>query len=221
MAAFILTAFSTYCEMRWRMVSRIPPVSPASIMLVVRSSKIFGIGAQGIGQSCTALDRSPDAQQSLLENRVLLVVAEDFQTLHQGKTGVNHHRELTEEDGLLLGLDRTATDLEVEVASGALLLDYVCLNTLARQRGAEYLLIFSSALALHLFARSIVSLICKNRHSEPLCSPDLKRYLRAPAPVEDLAKARLIISCSSSGFEERNRAVSMVMAFCKYRVISD
>src|SRR5215469_6253992 len=41
-ADFRRTAFSTYNARRCRMTSRIPPVSPASIMLVVRSSKTAG-----------------------------------------------------------------------------------------------------------------------------------------------------------------------------------
>ena len=37
-----LTFFSMYSESRWRIVSRIPPDSPAAIMFVNRSSKTFG-----------------------------------------------------------------------------------------------------------------------------------------------------------------------------------
>ena len=119
--------------------------------------KDLGIGAHGIGQGCAALDRGADAEQRLLEEVVLLVVAEDLQALHQGKAGIDHHRELAEEDGLLLGLDRAA-DLHVEIEAGAFFLDDVGLDAFARQRGAEHLFVFRGALALHLFARRIVSL---------------------------------------------------------------
>ena len=41
----------------------------------------------------------------LLEGRVLLVGRQNFQTLHQRQAGVDHDRELPEENGNVLGLD--------------------------------------------------------------------------------------------------------------------
>ncbi len=65
----------------------------------------LGIELHGVGQSGAAFDRGTHAGQRLLESRVLLVGGQNFQTLHQGKTGVDHDRELPEENGDVLGLD--------------------------------------------------------------------------------------------------------------------
>ncbi len=111
----------------------------------------LGIGAQGIGQCRAAFNRLPHPKQTLLEERVLLVARQNFQTLHQGKAGIDHNRELAKENRLLLGLHRARADLDVEVAC-ALLLDYVGLNPFPRQRRAQHLLRIGDALALHLFS---------------------------------------------------------------------
>ena len=65
----------------------------------------LGIELHGVGQSGAAFHRGAHAGQRLLEGRVLLVGGQNFQTLHQGKAGVDHDRELPKEDGNVLGLD--------------------------------------------------------------------------------------------------------------------
>ncbi len=115
-----------------------------------------------------------------LKIRVLLVVAEDFQALHEGKASVDHDRELAEEDGLLLGLDGAAANLKIEALSGALLLDDIGLNALTGQRCTQYLFVFGGTLALNFFARRIISLIGKNRHSNLSDRLILKLLARRP-----------------------------------------
>src|SRR5712692_1888865 len=69
------------------MMSRIPPVSPASIMLVVRSSKTLGY--------CFMALASVAPPSTVVRTPVKVF----------WKAGFDHHRELAEEDGNLLGLD--------------------------------------------------------------------------------------------------------------------
>src|SRR5207247_6745769 len=54
---------------------------------------------------CSSDLRGANARERLLECGVLLVGRQNFQTLHQRKAGIDHHRELPEEDGNLLHLD--------------------------------------------------------------------------------------------------------------------
>ena len=74
-------------------------------MLVVRSSNTIGILPHGVGQSRAAFDGGPHAGQRLLKGRVFLVGRQNFQALHQRQSGIDHDRELAEEDRDVLGLD--------------------------------------------------------------------------------------------------------------------
>ncbi len=64
-----------------------------------------GILAHGIGQRRAAFYRGADAGQRLLEGLVFLVRRQDFQTLHQRQSGIDHDRELAEENRDVLDLD--------------------------------------------------------------------------------------------------------------------
>ena len=139
------------------MMSRIPPVSPASIMLVVRSSKIDRILAHGIGQRGAAFDGGPDAEQRLLEGRVLLVGAENLQALHQRQAGVDHDGELAEEHRHILDLDLAAA----KSGQGkflALLPDGAGRDALLAELRGQSVLGGGYALALNFLARSGLSL---------------------------------------------------------------
>ena len=61
--------------------------------------------AHGIGQRGATFDRGPDTEQRFLKAGVLLVGAQNFQTLHQRQAGVDHDGELAEEHRHVLDLD--------------------------------------------------------------------------------------------------------------------
>ena len=103
--ALSLTDFSMYCARRCRMVSRIPPASPAATMLVKRSLKIFG---------CLRIESArlePDSTSCRIWMSARLKVlfscwpAEDLEALHERQAGVDHDGELAREDGDELGGD--------------------------------------------------------------------------------------------------------------------
>jgi hypothetical protein len=53
----------------------------------------------------------PNLKQNLLEVLVVLLLGQDFETLHERESGVYHDGELAREDGEFLGLDlATASD---------------------------------------------------------------------------------------------------------------
>lgn len=60
------------------------------------------------GESGAFLDVLPGLRQDAGEVFVLLLLREDFETLHERQAGVNHHRELAREDGEVFGLDLLA-----------------------------------------------------------------------------------------------------------------
>ena len=59
-------------------------------------------------QRRTFLNILPHLPQHVLEERVLLLLGQDIDTLHERQTGVDHDRELSRKDGKLLGLDPLA-----------------------------------------------------------------------------------------------------------------
>jgi hypothetical protein len=139
------------------MMSRIPPVSPASIMLVVRSSKIDRILAHGIGQRGAAFDGGADAEQRFLKGRVLLVGAENLQALHQRQAGVDHDRELAEEHRHFLDLDLAAA----ERGHGkflALLPDGAGRDAFLAELGRQSIFVGGDALSLNFLTRCGLSL---------------------------------------------------------------
>ena len=69
----------------------------------------LGMLAQRVRERRTRLNILTDLEQDLLERTVLLLRAKNLKALHQRKTGVDHHRELTGEDRDLFPGD-TATD---------------------------------------------------------------------------------------------------------------
>ncbi len=83
--------------------------------------------------------RGPHAGQRLLEGRVLLVGGQNFETLHQRKSGVDHDRELPEEDGDVLGLDLAGAESRHDEFL-ALFPDRARRDALAPQLGREHLL---------------------------------------------------------------------------------
>src|SRR5206468_12924521 len=108
----------------------------------------------------------------------------------------------------------------------ALFLDGSDLHAFTTQLRREHLLVLGHALARNFLSSSVLACKCTNRHGvlprfetlQALC------YLRPCAwpcacPERDSRLApRLIISLSSSGFDERCRAVSIVICFWKYSV---
>ena len=92
------------------MTSRIPPVSPASIMLVVRSSNTTGYWRMALARVAppSTVVRTP--VRRLLECRVLLVCGQDLQTLDQRQAGIDHDRELAKEDRDVFGFDLSRSE---------------------------------------------------------------------------------------------------------------
>src|SRR5205085_12360453 len=70
-----------------------------------QSVECLWILPHGIRQGGSAFYGGAYAGKRLLESGVLLVGCENLKTLHQGKSSVNHYRELAEEDRNVLGLD--------------------------------------------------------------------------------------------------------------------
>src|SRR6266436_6703360 len=64
--------------------------------------------AHGIGQRGATFNGGPDTEQRFLKAGILLVGAENLQTLHQRQAGVNHDGELPEEHRNFLDLDLAA-----------------------------------------------------------------------------------------------------------------
>src|SRR5215475_1205762 len=50
----------------------------------------------------TNLSSAPSTSQAILKEKVFLIGGENFQTLNQWKSGVNHHGKLAEENGQIL-----------------------------------------------------------------------------------------------------------------------
>ena len=101
---------------RCRIVSRMPPASPAATMLQNRSSKTFGC----LRSASASVE--PDSTSCRTWNRIFWNVlfsccdAQDLEALHQRQAGVDHHRELPREDRDLLAADAAA-----ELGQGELL----------------------------------------------------------------------------------------------------
>src|SRR5690242_5216117 len=123
----------------------------------------FRISAHGVRERRAALHRGAHARERLLERGIVLVGSKDLQALHQRQAGINHHRELAEEDGDLLGGDLAGTE-GGQYEFLALLLDRVGGNALARQRRLQYLLVFRYALAGYFLACRAGTRECKNWH---------------------------------------------------------
>ena len=64
--------------------------------------------AHRLGERRPALDVLPNLEDDLLEGLVLLLLTQDVQALHEGQTGIDHHRELPGEDRDVLGFHTAA-----------------------------------------------------------------------------------------------------------------
>ena len=89
----------------------------------------------------------------LLESRVLLVCRQNFQTLHQRQAGVDHDRELAEENRDVLGLDLAGAERRHDKFL-ALFPDGARRDAFAPQLAGQRLLVGSNPLAGDFSART-------------------------------------------------------------------
>src|SRR5262249_41999843 len=94
--------------------------------------KDLGILPHRVGKRGSAFNAGANAGEAFLENLVFLVGGQNLQTLHQGKSGIDHHGELPEEHGQVLDGDFAGTQLG-QGEFFALLLDGARGNALAAQ----------------------------------------------------------------------------------------
>src|SRR5581483_5817432 len=93
----------------------------------------LGIAAHGVAQGRAAFHGGADAGERLLEGLGFLVGGQDFKALHEGQAGVDHDRELPEENGNVLGLDFAAASQHGQSELLAFLLDGDRLDAFAAQ----------------------------------------------------------------------------------------
>ncbi len=200
------------------MVSRIPPASPAAIMLREEVVEGLRVLAHGVGEARATLDVHPSLLEDSRERLVLLLTAQDLETLDEGQTRVDHDGELPDEDREVLG--RNASP---ELRDGdflALLLDGRDEDLVAPQEGESGLAALGRLLPGDGLAVACLSLVDERWHGPLLRShehrtSDATETHRAPGraggrpPVCGVVRPapRLIMSCSSSGFELAPRAV--------------
>ena len=84
------------------MVSRIPPASPAAIMLQNSASNTFGCRFIASASDMPPSTSVRVCEDHLREILVLFLIAQDVETLDERQTGVDHHRELPREHGEVL-----------------------------------------------------------------------------------------------------------------------
>ncbi len=123
----------------------------------------LGVLAHGVGQGGATFDRGAHARQRLLERWVLLVGGQNLQTLHQRQAGVDHDRELAEEDGNVLDLDLAGAEGRHDKFL-ALFADGAGSDALAAQLRGQGLFVGGNALAADLFAGLVLSRKCENWH---------------------------------------------------------
>ena len=155
---------------------------------------------------------------------VLFLRAEDLETLHERQAGVDHHRELAREDGEVLGGDGLGREL-LRRRLGGLLLDRVDLrdeDLLApqrRDRGVHRVrqrspVTVCPARVRPLYANVAIVVLTHLPAGRscrlPTARPPAARGAPArprPAPATT-PTPRLIMSCSSSRFEDGAQRVS-------------
>ena len=86
----------------------------------------------------------PNAVERFLEALRFLVRGEDLEALHQGQAGIDHDRELPEENGDVLGLDLATAAKGRQREFFALFLDGHGLNAFAPQRLLARVCLFSA-----------------------------------------------------------------------------
>ncbi len=117
----------------------------------------MGYRLHGIGQGGAAFDRGAHSGQRFLKSRVLLVGRQNLQTLHQRQAGVDHDRELAEENGNVLGLDLVHAEAGHDKFL-AFFPDGSRRDALAPQLAGQGLLVDRGALAADFFDRTRSSL---------------------------------------------------------------
>src|SRR6185312_12523635 len=177
----------------------------------------------GVGQRGTAFHRGANASEAFLEEQVLLVGGQNLQTLHQWKSSVNHDGELAEEDGNVLD----GHFARAQLGQGkffAFLLDGAGRDALTPQLHGYGSFAIAQPFPGNSFSLGIGPCECEYRHindsSRARCLPTKGEctlfYRRKGAAVALAAiTPRLIMSCNSSGMDERCSAVSSVICFWK------
>ena len=180
-----------------------------------------------IRQRRAAFDVAASRENDLREVLVLFLRAEDLETLHERQAGVDHDRELAREDRQVLRVRPFCADLAWR--PWRRFLDRVDLrdeDLLAAQRGDRRVHRFGDALAgdvlpgrvRPLYANVAIYLLLHHfREGSRLAHAALPRHRPAgsgrprPAPATT-PTPRLIMSCSSSRFDDAIIAVSSVIS---------
>ena len=173
--------------------------------------------AHGVGQGRAAFYRRPHRRQSLLEGRILLVGSHDFQALHQRQSGIDHDRELPEENGNILGLDLSGSKRRQRELL-TLLTDCSRRDALAPELSGQRLLVGGVAFARDFLSCCVLTRKCKNWHgwlSSLLLA--FKRRTAAPDLVL-LIPARSLESATNCGHRFPGvAALAMVPAEARFK----
>src|SRR5208283_1098250 len=156
--------------------------------VAVERVKDFGVGLHGSRQCTAAFDGSPRAGQDLLKGLVFLLGREDFETLHQRETGIDHHGELPREDRELLWFYTPAKGGQVKFLT--LLGHFGGRDLLAAQQALQFVLVAGRHFSRDCPTRTVRTFICKDRHISSsaveskleTCSDPSVLIPQAPAP---------------------------------------
>src|SRR5579871_6155267 len=122
-----------------------------------------GVLTHGVGQSRTAFYRGTNARKRLLEGLVFLVGSENLETLHQRQAGIDHDRELPEENGDVLDRNLAGTERRQREFL-ALFADGAGRDALTAQRLGQRLLVGSHPFAADFLSAGVLARIGKNWH---------------------------------------------------------
>ena len=122
-----------------------------------------GILAHSIGQRRAPFHRGANPGQRFLKRLVLLVGRKDFQALHQRQTGIDHDRELAEENRDVLGLN-LARSKRGQSELFAFFADCPWGNALAPQVLRQHLFVRRHPLPGDLLSGCILAGKCKDWH---------------------------------------------------------
>src|SRR4029077_5726614 len=134
----------------------------------------------GNGEGGAVFHGGAHRRQDFLESLVLLLPGQDLQALNEGQPGINHHRELTGEDGELLAVHAAAESRESEFL--ALFGKLGNVNLLATEERGQLALARSGALTGDGGPGAIDSSIRKDRHVTLLGSLPLPNGARETWP---------------------------------------
>ena len=112
--------------------------------------------AHGIRQGRATFNRGTNAGECFLKGRAVLIGCQDLQALYQWKPGINHDRELAEEDGNVLCFYGSRSKCGHHEFF-ALFADSGRVDLLAPQLRGQYLFVDGDTLSGNFFSGRILS----------------------------------------------------------------